>query len=142
VESLANKRKDKRQVRLTILFLGAMLGILVVAGGVAFAANADCSDTGHGWECQCPTNGGTCTGINKAGEGETLFGSHYNDTIYAYDGDDDIFGNFGDDTIKGGPGNDYIEGDEGNNDRCYGGRGTDTLGYGCEVATGFEKTIE
>jgi len=132
VESLANKRKVKRQVRLTILFLGAMLGILVVAGGVAFAANGECYDSGHGWECQCPQNGGTCTGTNIP-EGETIFGSHYNDTIYAYAGDDDIRGNWGDDTIYGGSGNDYVEGNDGNNDRCYGGSGVDTRGDGCEV---------
>jgi hypothetical protein len=143
VESLANKRKDKRQVRLTILFLGAMLGILVVAGGVALAA-ANYYYCPDATTCNCP-KGVVCVGT--PGE-DRILGTDYGDTIYAKGGPDGVYPGGGDDYVDGGPQDDYIEGDDpftsGNDtllggdhnddiygdkgdDKCYGGSGVDYL---------------
>jgi len=86
--------------------MGTMLVMFVAAGGgVALALNTPsipsyCYDSGHGWECDCPPNGGTCYGTNLA-EGESIFSSPYNDRIYAGAGNDYIYiyGNWGNDRI-------------------------------------------
>jgi hypothetical protein len=148
------KRKGKGLVRRTILVSAAMLVMLLVAGGVAFAV-VNC-DPFLG-RCECKP-GVLCEGTSEA---EDIYGSLSGDTIYAYDGDDGINGRDGDDYIEGGRGNDVIEGDsvyasgndelvggEGNDmfeggegyDVCDGGPGTDTADAGCERQVSIEET--
>jgi RTX calcium-binding nonapeptide repeat (4 copies) len=143
VESPAKKRKGKGLVRRTMLFLGAMMVMLVVAGGVAFA-NTYCGDT---FTCQCQDPGGLCVGTPEV---DNIYGTDtaYGDKIYAKDGDDQAHAGGGGDYVDAGPGNDFISGDdvsnsgndtliggdgddeiygEGGYDECYGGPGTDYL---------------
>jgi Ca2+-binding RTX toxin-like protein len=106
-ESLARaKRKGKGLVRRTILILGTMVVMLVVAGGVALAL-------------QC--GGGTCYGTN---EGEAIAGTPDPDEIYALGGDDAINGYADNDYIDGGSGPDYVVGED-DNDTLHGGADND-----------------
>ena len=79
-------------MRRSILFLGTMLVMLLVAGGVALAA--------------------TIVGTSDSDE---LFGTPGNDNIYAYEGEDwihaDNWKGNGSDYINGGPGPDHIDSD-------------------------------
>jgi Ca2+-binding RTX toxin-like protein len=142
-------------VRLTILFLGAMLGILVVAGGVALADPAVDGQCGDWFKCEC--QGGLCKGT--PGE-DHMYGtdSASGDKIFAYAGDDSIYAEAGGDYVDAGPGVDFIQGDAagglygsgndtlyggdendeiygyGGYDECYGGPGDDYLDPSCEKA--------
>lgn len=138
-------------MRLTILFLGAMTVMLVVAGGVAFAL-VDCDQDHY---CKCHV-GVLCEGTHDTRPGyyDSITGTNSGDKIFAYEGDDEIWGygsgdyidagpnddtiigdsaayTDGNDTLIGGDGDDYITGGEGN-DQCYGGPGDDTNGGSCE----------
>jgi Ca2+-binding RTX toxin-like protein len=132
------KRKGKRLVRRTILFLGVMTLMLAGAGGVAFAL-VDC-DPFQG-TCTCH-KGVPCEGTS---EGDNITGTESDDEIRGYGGDDNINGSGGSDHIDGGPHRDIIEGDGGSFNRgkdtliggsgiddCWGTPGVDTFDVSCE----------
>jgi len=120
-------------VRRTILLLGTMLVMLVVAGGVVLAATY-CGDA-TGMTCNC--QGGLCWGTPDE---DRIFDTDSYDQIHADAKDDGVIG--GGDYIDGGPGKDYISGDgvgkSGNDillggdgdDDIYGDRGSDDKCYG------------
>jgi Ca2+-binding RTX toxin-like protein len=145
----------KELVRLTILFLGAMLGMLVVAGGVALADDAVGGQCGDWFKCTC--TGGLCKGT--PGD-DSMFGTDLasGDKIFGLAGDDSIHAEAGGDYVDAGPGVDFIQGDAagglygsgndtlyggdendeiygyGGYDECYGGPGDDYLDPSCEKA--------
>jgi Ca2+-binding RTX toxin-like protein len=106
--------KGRRLVRRTTLLLGAMLTALVVAGGVAWAANV----------IQCPNdpggNPGECWDTDK------------NDIVHGTSGNDEIFTSLGADIVYGYGGNDDFQGREGP-DIYYGGPGHDYLAADCDL---------
>jgi hypothetical protein len=106
-----------------MLFLGAMMVMLVVAGGVAFAL-LDCTPDNY---CDCQP-GVLCEGTNDARPGywDAIYGTETGDNIYAYAGDDEIQGRGGNDYVEAGPGDDWIYGGEGD-DTLIGGSGNDTI---------------
>jgi Ca2+-binding RTX toxin-like protein len=124
-------------MRRTTLLLGAMLTALVVAGGVAWAANV----------IQCPRplddSDPTCYDTEKNDIVYGTSGNDYIDTlygpggggadvVYGYKGDDRIFGNGGADVYYGGPGDDNLEADCDLDSACgedekHGGPGNDRI---------------
>jgi hypothetical protein len=121
------KRKGKGLVRRMMLFLGAVMVMLVVAGGVALATDAVNGQCGVGWStCQC--TGGLCKGTP---DDDTIFGTNESsgDKIFAYGGDDGVDAADGGDYVDAGPGNDIITGDYPlslpGNDTLIGGDGND-----------------
>ncbi len=99
-------------MRKTILVLTSVALAVLLAGGVALAANIK------------------GTGGNDVLEGtpsrDVLIPFDGDDTVYAGGGSDDVRHSFGDDLIKGGPGNDTLRGGRGN-DVIYGGAGRDLI---------------
>jgi Ca2+-binding RTX toxin-like protein len=148
------KRKGKRLVRRTILFLGTMLVMLLVAAGVAFAAANYYYCSPNLLYCRCP-EGTVCVGT---AERDDIYGTdtEFGDKIFAKDGDDNIHAEAGGDYVDAGPGDDFIQGDAagglsgsgndtliggdgvdeiygyGGYDECYGGPGVDYLDPSCE----------
>ena len=95
-------------MRRTMLLVTAMVAALVLAAGVAFAADITCSED-------------PCVGTR----GDDLIeGTVSSETIRALAGDDLVGGNGGGDTIYGDNGKDQGLGAEGN-DTIYGGDGDD-----------------
>jgi Ca2+-binding RTX toxin-like protein len=105
-------------MRKTILLLASMASAVLLASGVAWAAN-----------------------IKGTGGDDVLTGTTSRDVIIPFDGNDKVYsdppnssqgGNddvrhsFGDDTIYGGPGNDTLRGGRGT-DTIYGGPGKDLI---------------
>jgi len=102
-------------MRRTILLLGTVALVLVVAGGVALAASF----------ISCP------------GGGQDCFGTNNNDRIKGTDSDEKIYGEGGNDTVDGTGGFDVLLGDNTDdrtldgNDKLDGGASDDALhGYG------------
>jgi Ca2+-binding RTX toxin-like protein len=111
-----------------------MVVMLLVAGGVALAANYYCGDA---YPCYCPP-GSVCVGT----EGEDrIFGPDgaSGEKIFAKGGPDGVYPQAGGDYVDAGPGDDYIAGDPAGglygsgNDTLYGGEGNDEIyGYGTD----------
>jgi len=115
-----------------MLFLGATMLMIVVAGGVAFGALAACDPYGN---CYCKA-GVLCEGTSKT---EYLRGTSSSDTVRGYAGDDAIYGLDGNDILKGGVGDDDVNGG-GGSDVCNGGPGVDQGGRDtCERKISIEK---
>ncbi len=115
-------------MRRTILSLAAMGLALLLAGGLALAADVPC---GGGY---CEGTIGEDTMIGSASE-DQIYGLGANDTIYGKDGNDSIWGDWhqwedigeaGGDTIYGGRGSDRLQGDE-RADTLKGGPGNDRI---------------
>jgi hemolysin type calcium-binding protein len=140
------RAKGKRLVSRTILILATMVVMLVVAGGVAFAAvnYYYCPDA---FTCRCPNpaNGVVCVGTNDPNSQDNIVGHrnpYVGDKILARDGPDNVNGSEGNDRLDGGSGdddyvfgswgNDYLIGGDGIRDVCEGGSGYDRRGPGCE----------
>src|SRR5215212_7584728 len=85
--------------RRTIPLLATIVVALMVAGGVALAANV----------IQCP--GGLCEGTTGDDE---MTGTADTDYLYAKEGNDTLRGLGGFDDLRGGPGNDDLNGGGGN----------------------------
>jgi Ca2+-binding RTX toxin-like protein len=114
-----------------VVVVSTMALIVLVAGGVALAANIQCvADT-------------SCFGTSKA---DTMSGTDLRDRMYGKGGADTMHGRGGVDTVHGEKGSDHIYGDAGaddslwggavtatdtypdnSNDYVYGGRGSDTI---------------
>jgi len=103
-------RKDKGvgMKRRGVLLLTSIVVMVVVAAGVALAANITC-------------DGGGCLGTNAA---DTITGSNSGDVITAASGadivnarggNDTVYGDNNGDTLNGGANSDYIEGGRGDN---------------------------
>jgi hypothetical protein len=114
--------KEVAFVRRTILLLSTMMLALLLASGVALAANITCL-------------GGPCAGTE---ENDRITGSLFDDLIQAKGGrdhvsarpgDDEVFGDAGGDEITGGEGGDYLDG----------GRGPDEIGGGPGTPEGDPK---
>ena len=99
-------------MRRIVLVLATMALAILVAGGVALAANikGDGSDN-------------VLTGTELR---DTINPFGGNDTVYALGGNDDVRHSFGADTIYGGAGNDTLRGGRGT-DTIYGGPGRDLI---------------
>jgi Ca2+-binding RTX toxin-like protein len=100
-------------MRRTILLLSTMMLALLLASGVALAANITCL-------------GGPCVGTEQ---NDRITGSMEDDVIQALGGRDHVTGRGGDDQVDGGGGGDEITGGEGG-DMLLGGRGPDEIGGG------------
>jgi hypothetical protein len=100
-------------MRRTILLLSAMMLALLLASGVAWAANITCL-------------GGPCVGTEQ---NDRITGSLEDDVIQALGGRDHVTGRGGDDSVDGGRGGDEITGGDGG-DSLIGGRGPDEIGGG------------
>ncbi len=94
-------------MRRTVLLLAGMVLAVLLAGGIAVAANITCPTSDDG--------SGLCRGTE---EDDTLSGTVELDRMWAYDGNDTLFGNEGGDDLWGMAGNDVL----------YGNEGADTLG--------------
>jgi hypothetical protein len=116
--SALGSRKEKREVRPTILFLAAITVMLVVAGGVAFAAVAQCDTYGN---CHCQA-GVLCQGTSQP---QDLTGTTSADRIYGYGGNDGLYGLDGNDYLNGESGEDNLDGGGGTDDVCNGGPDSD-----------------
>ncbi len=106
------KERRVEAVKKTILLMTSMVSAVLVASGVAWAANIQ-------------GTGGDDTLIGTPSR-DVLIPYDGNDTVYGGKGNDDIRHSFGNDTIKGGPGNDTLRGGRGN-DVIYGGPGKDLI---------------
>jgi Ca2+-binding RTX toxin-like protein len=106
--------------------LGTMVVVLVVVGGVAFAAvNYYCSP--NDYTCQCPDPADYPSGVNCVGTNaqDIIVGNrnpNVGDTIYAMGGNED--------NVNGSEGNDYLDGGAGDGDYVFGNLGNDTLSGG------------
>jgi Ca2+-binding RTX toxin-like protein len=114
-----------------MLLTATTVAVLVMAGGVALAADVDCAaSTALGQEC-------------FGGDGDdTLNGGPAEDAMYAQDGTDTLYGLGDNDYLDGGPGNDTLFAAEGNDGLngclCSGGvSDTDTL-YGGDGHDGYQ----
>ena len=95
-------------MRRTLMLLSAMMMMVVLAAGVAFAADVQCTAD-------------PCLGTRGA---DDIFGTGNPETINALAGNDFVVGNGGNDIIDLGSGRDSADGYEGN-DTIYGGDGND-----------------
>ena len=100
-------------MRRTLLLLSTMVLALLLACGVALAANIPCQ-------------GGPCVGTEQ---NDRITGSQLDDTIEALGGRDHVTGRMGDDYVDGGGGRDEITGGVGG-DLLEGGMGPDEIGGG------------
>ena len=100
-------------MRRTLLLLSTMMFALLLACGVALAANIQCQ-------------GGPCVGTEQ---NDRITGSQLDDTIEALGGRDNVTGRMGDDFVDGGGGSDEITGGDGG-DLLEGGSGPDEIGGG------------
>jgi Ca2+-binding RTX toxin-like protein len=120
-------------VRRTLLLLSTMMLALLLACGVALAANITCQ-------------GGSCVGTE---ENDRITGSLLDDQIQALGGrdhvqarpgDDEVYGDAGGDDITGGVGGDYLVGGRGP-DEIGGGPGTPEgdpiFGFACTVGLAY-----
>lgn len=89
-----------------------MAAALVIAGGVALAANINCEA------------GTTCLGTEKA---DTMTGTNQADDMSGLGGGDTMRGRDGGDMISGGDGNDEVYAGSGNDPSIEGGTGDDSL---------------
>jgi len=101
--------------RRAVLLITAMAAVLVVACGVALAANISCKA------------GTTCFGTNKA---DTMTGTNQADDMRGRGGGDTIHGRDGDDKALGGDGNDEVSAGLGNDPSVAGEAGDDSLSSG------------
>ena len=115
-------------MRKTILVLTSVAVAMLVAGGVAWAANIQCrADT-------------TCLGTKRAdrmlgtSKKDDMFGKEGNDAIYGRGAHDFLWGQLGSDKLYGGAGPDLVLGQVGS-DSLYGGPGSDTM-YGSHWNSG------
>jgi Ca2+-binding RTX toxin-like protein len=105
-------------MRKTVLLLATMALPVLLASGVAWAANV-----------QGTGGNDVLTGTTSR---DVILPFDGNDTVYAdppgstKGGNDDVRHSFGDDTIYGGPGNDTLRGGRGT-DTIYGGPGKDLI---------------
>jgi Ca2+-binding RTX toxin-like protein len=99
-------------MRKTVLLLVSMALAVLLAGGVALAANVKGTEYDD-----------VLTGTESR---DTIIPFAGNDTVYALGGNDDVRHSFGDDTIYGGAGNDTLRGGRGT-DTIYGGPGKDLI---------------
>jgi Ca2+-binding RTX toxin-like protein len=108
-------------VRRMALVLGAVLFVMLLASGVALAAN----------RIECPNwDGNLCVGTDRADE---INGTDRADEIYARDGADVVKGRLRRDVIYGGDGADRINVGACSRDQAFSGRGDDVIdvGDGC-----------
>lgn len=101
-----------------LLLVGAMALALVLAGGVALAADFICDGTGDN-----NPDPGICEGTNNS---DVITGTSNGEFIFALDGDDIVNALNGEDTIDAGDGEDDVDGFSGN-DAIFGGTGGDKL---------------
>jgi hypothetical protein len=99
----------------TLMLLSTMVVALLLAGGVALAANIT-----------CPPTGGPCPGTEQ---NDLITGSQLDDDIDALGGRDVVSARSGDDTVDGGRGRDDIWGELGG-DGLDGGGGPDDIDGG------------
>jgi len=92
-------REEERMMRRTVLLLATVAFGLILASGVALAANV----------IACP--GGLCEGTTGDDE---MTGTSGTDYIYAKEGNDTLRGLGAFDDLRGGPGNDDLDGGRGN----------------------------
>jgi Ca2+-binding RTX toxin-like protein len=111
-------------MRRTILLLSTMMLALLMAGGVALAANIQCL-------------GGPCVGTE---ENDQITGSQVDDFIEALGGRDHVTARPGDDYVNGGGGSDEITGGEGG-DILLRGRGPDEIGGGPGTHEGEPRVL-
>jgi Ca2+-binding RTX toxin-like protein len=132
-------------MRKTILVLASVALAMVVAGGVAWAANIQCPTAGFGRLASGPESDpvmvktALCNGTEKADtmQGtnkypDDMTGKSGADTMYGRDNrlaDDEMFGGLGPDKMYGGRGRDTLLGG-GGVDRLYGQDGADHLRFG------------
>lgn len=144
-------------MRKTVLVLASVALAMLVASGVAWAANISCP-TGANGLCVGTTNDDTLTGtpafdnmkglagndtLYGKGWGDTLTGDGGNDTLRGEAGNDTLYGDTqdirsavrGSDHLLGGWGDDELRGGPGN-DRVSGGPGRDELDGQARRATG------
>jgi Ca2+-binding RTX toxin-like protein len=142
-------------MRRAILSLTTMGAAILLAGGLALAADVSCS----GEYCEGTTGNDTMTG--SASE-DQMYGIGGNDTMYGKDGADSMWGDWhqvidpgepGNDTMYGGNGPDRLQGDE-RTDTLNGGRGNDRIeakdgerdiincGRGMEDVAFFDRGID
>jgi hypothetical protein len=100
-------------MRRVFLLLWAMGAILVVVGGIAWAASLLGTQAGN-----------TLTGTN---ESDTIVGAQGGDVIHLLGGNDFGYGDSQNDQINGGAGNDRIWLDSGSADRGNGNAGDDYI---------------
>lgn len=85
--------------RRAIVLVAAMVATMLLAGGVALAANV------------IPCSGGVCEGTTGDDE---MTGTSATDYLYAKEGNDTLRGRGAFDDLRGGPGNDNLDGGGGN----------------------------
>jgi len=112
--------------RRAVLLITAMAAVLVVACGVALAANISCK---AGTTCFGTNKADTMTGTNQA---DDMRGRGGGDTIHGRDGDDKALGGDGNDDIYAGLGNDsFVAGEAGDDSYVFEERwGADTVTNG------------
>jgi Ca2+-binding RTX toxin-like protein len=111
-------------LRGTLLFLSTMILALLLAGGVALAANIQCL-------------GGPCTGTEQ---NDRITGSLVDD-IEALGGGDDVNARSGDDFVAGGRGPDDISGGLGADSFLLGNMGPDDIDGGPGTPDGDPRVI-
>jgi serralysin len=114
-------------MRKTILVVASVALAMMVAGGVAWAANIQCPNgktTSWGTHlCWGTPKADTMIGTSKE---DNLIGKEGNDTIYGRSAHDGLFGNAGSDTLYGQRGSDHVTGQVGP-DKLYGGLRSDYM---------------
>ena len=112
--------------RRAVLLITTMAAVLVVASGVALAANISCK---AGTTCFGTNKADTMTGTNQA---DDMRGRGGGDTIHGRDGDDKALGGDGNDDIYAGLGNDsFVAGEAGDDSYVFEERwGADTVTNG------------
>jgi Ca2+-binding RTX toxin-like protein len=113
--------------RRALLLMTMMAVALVVAGGMALAANITCPNS-IGNLCVGTKEADTMTGTDQADE---MRGRGGGDTMHARDGDDTPFGGAGNDEILAGLGDDSSVGGAGD-DSLSGGNGDDTYSFSAD----------
>jgi Ca2+-binding RTX toxin-like protein len=99
-------------MRKTILLLASVATAVLLAGGMALAANVKGDE-----------NDNVLTGTESR---DTIIPFGGDDTVHALGGNDDVRHSFGNDTIYGGSDNDTLRGGRGT-DTIYGGPGKDLI---------------
>ncbi|CAN5589015.1 hypothetical protein BH24ACT20_BH24ACT20_16810 [soil metagenome] len=107
-------------MRKTILLLAVVAMTLVMASGVALAAQMKCSARG---DCVGTPRDDRMIGTAKL---DTIRGKNGNDAIYGRASADRLYGGFGRDRLYGNGGNDELHGGPAP-DKIFGGPGTDTV---------------
>src|SRR5215208_2630056 len=119
----------------TIMLMATMSLTVLLAAGVALAAEIQCLD---GTPCYGTNQADTLTGTALPDE---IYGLGGPDVIYGLGGPDFISGGSGGDEIRGGADGDFLVGAAGGDETVFGGGGTDTIHVEGDQQYGFQDEV-